>query len=254
MASLPAISQMPYDTDLPSEVRVRPAPWVGPLGARPVRRLPDPLGIADRVSEGSCSSQESYELAQDLSTVLGPHHPVVDRYWVTLSFVPAVHLKGLRRSGCAIVFAASIADALASAKVTERRGRKLTDEELAEYRNGELLQAGLYEPHAHVLALPTRYRAADLERVAMHEVGHALLYRAASSWAADRADLLEGLPPEIAAHVFQDVYATADDERHTTYMRVQEALADAYLWVLAGRQSELSAALCRAVFNTLDGR
>jgi len=127
----------------------------------------------------------------------------------------------------------------------------LTDEEVEAYVKQEWLQAGVYEPQSHVLTLPTRYRASDLERVAIHELGHALTYRRAARWAADRPDLLDGLPLEIESHVFLDDYETAGDGRATTHTRVLEAIADGYLWVIAGRASELSYALNKAVFDAL---
>lgn len=236
-----------------SELHLRPPmAWIGSADARRVRLPPDAFSLADRPSDGTRCSSESHALARDeLSRVVGPVPPLVERYWEALSYAPTEHLRLLRRTGGLILFAPSITEALSLPVVGKRRGRPLTGMELAWYRSQEWAQAGVYEPRTHVLAFPTRYRRPDLERVALHELGHALTWRQVAPWAAEREDLLEDLPPEIAGHVSQPDYVIPGDPAATIALRVLEVIADGYLWLIAGRGGELTSQLRTEVLHAL---
>jgi hypothetical protein len=98
--------------------------------------------------------------------------------------------------------------------------------------------AEVYDAGVDALIFPTSYLASDLERVVLHELGHALTLPDAVA----RASMLEGLPSQIAAHV-ERVTGEYRDPADALRAGVLEALADAYAFVLLGRANELPNAL-----------
>ena len=98
--------------------------------------------------------------------------------------------------------------------------------------------AAIYDPGLNLLVFPTHYIARDLERVVLHELGHALTMSLANPHPA----LLEGLPTEIARHVSHAGYGS-DDPAIALRVRVNEALAEAYVYLVVGRGDELPWAL-----------
>lgn len=159
-----------------------------------------------------------------------------------------------------MVFAPTIPLALRSPEAVARRGRTLTYSELVHVENtyGEASgTVAIYDPELDWLIFPTSYRAPDVERTVLHEIGHALTLPAALGFAGHRPDLLRNLPTEIAAHIAQPSYGSSN----TIAVRVLEVLADAYVWVAVDRShelphpvlSELLAILCEMGGNAAGG-
>lgn len=215
-------------------------------------------GVPDRSSCGSRSAEVSYELARRLSQVVGPRAPVVERYWRSLSLAPAEHLGRLRKNGAAILFGPTVVRALDSPWANARRGAALTLDQRAYYAgkfSQEATAAAIYDPWTDALVFPTSYRPSDVELddVVMHELGHALTWRAAYGAASTRDDLLLGLPSPINQHVFSDAYMVPGDGRDTICSRVLEAFAEAYVWLVANRAGELPPGITSELLGILDG-
>ncbi len=176
-------------------------------------------------------------MARNISILVGEQAPVIDRYLDVLALAPPEHLDLLRRRGTRIVFAPTVPHALLSSAATERRGREPTAKERLELRatySPESGTAAIFDPSLNLLVFPTHYVARDLEHVVLHELGHALTM----SLANPRAALLVDLPPAIAKHVGHHDYAS-DNPAETLRMQVNEALAEAYVYLVVERGAEL---------------
>ena len=200
-----------------------------------IRDSLDPFSVGDRTGAGTRADERSWTVAQSISTRVGPEAPVIGRYLSWLAWAPPNHLELLRRRGARILFAPTIPDGLASTWADKRRGRSLSAVELLDLRtkySPEAETAGIYDPRLDVLVLPTSYVARDVERVVLHELGHALTMAAANV----RPSLLEDLPAAIARHVDR---LTVDDPSTSLRVRVFEALAEAYAYLVVGQADQL---------------
>jgi hypothetical protein len=173
--------------------------------------------------------------------VIGEQARVIDRYLDVLALAPPEHLDLLRRRGTRIIFAPTIPHALLSTVAAGRRAKELSPEERLRLRteySPESGTAAVYDPSLNFLVFPTHYVARDLEHVVLHELGHALTMPLATP----DPGLLENLPAEIAEHVSSRAYGP-DGDKETLRLRVNEALAEAYVFLVVGRGSELPHAL-----------
>ncbi len=215
-----------------------PAVRLGP-GDSAARRGTNPFSSLHIAGNGTRSCEASWRLAREMTVLLGPHAPVVEAYHSAMSMAPPHHLAVLRRrSGCA-VFGPTIPAVLSSDWAAERRGRRLSAHELWDLRMDYSLEsrtAAAYDPELDALVLPTSYVTRDIERVVLHELGHAMTMHAV----VPRQDLLRNLPGDIAHHVAS--YGDGSDAR-SIRVRAEEALAEAYVFVVVGRHEELPATL-----------
>lgn len=202
-----------------------------------VRPQRDPFSLLTESGSGTRFSERSRLFARNIAILVGEEAPVIDRYLDVLALAPPEHLDLLRRRGTRIVFAPTIPHALLSSAATERRGCELSAAERMQLRSEYSPESGtaaIFDPSLNLLVFPTHYIARDLERVVLHELGHALTM----SLANPRPDLLEDLPRSIAQHVSHhryDARMPADALR----VRVNEALAEAYVYLVVGRGPEL---------------
>jgi hypothetical protein len=206
---------------------------------RRVRGRRDPFGISEHAEAGSRQSQGAYVIAKRLSRVFGECAPVVERYWQALASASQQDLLRLRRAGIEIVFAPTIASALRTDWAVRRRGRELTAQELGaleESYGPDSKAAAAYFSDVRALLLPTATRAADLEHVVLHEVGHALTFDAASARTSERPELLDDLPAHLRRHVAHYRQGT---EPEAVAERVLEALAESYVLLTVGRETEI---------------
>lgn len=95
--------------------------------------------------------------------------------------------------------------------------------------------AAIFDPVLNLLVFPTHYVARDLERVVLHELGHALTM----SLANPRPALLENLPAEIDRHLSRGGYGVRG-QAEALRGQVYEVLAEAYVFLVVGRGAELS--------------
>ncbi|HEX3241345.1 MAG TPA: hypothetical protein VHR18_14555 [Solirubrobacterales bacterium] len=206
-----------------------------------VRRSVDDFSVLTEPAAGSRISEHSWRVARRLSTVAGEEAPIIERYLAALAMAPAEHLELLLRRGTKIVFAPTVEHALLSAPATERRSAPLTAQERLRLRSEyspESEVAAIFDPPLDLLIFPTHYCADDLERVVLHELGHALTLYLANP----RPALLRGLPREIENHISHRGYGP-DGDPETLRQRVLEVLAEAYVFTLVGRADELPAAV-----------
>jgi hypothetical protein len=185
--------------------------------------------------------------------VLGQDVPIVGMCERLLSRVPSQDLERLRRRGTVVVYAPSIVEALESDWSALRRGRSLSAEESGVIRKHLSMEAGAaaaYDSQLDAVIIPTRYRPLDLERALIHELGHALTFRAATCFAADRSDLLLGLPRDIARHVRAYEVGRSPE---AVAERVHEVLAEAYVMVVNGHHDELPGAVMSVLHGILSG-
>lgn len=196
-----------------------------------IRQSDDPFTLGLDTKPGSRASEDSLRLARELSTVVGPKVPVIDRYLAVLCNAPAHHLECLRRRGTRIVFAPTIAHGLTSRLASARRGRELSASETFELRTYCSQRSGtaaVFDHPTDLLVLPTSYAPQDLEHVVLHELGHALTMLGA----IPRPALLLGLPPQIERHLAAGRYGS-DPSPASIRRRVWEVLAEAYAhWVV----------------------
>ncbi len=139
------------------------------------------------------------------------------------------------------MFAPTIDAALTSGWADDRRGRRLSWDEARQTRidyGPESHAGGVYDAGLNALVFPTGYRAKDLKGVVLHELGHALTLDRAQV----RSSLITGLPSRLQRHVFSDFY-TGANANETLRLRVLEALAEGYAYMVDGRLDELPAAL-----------
>ena len=204
-------------------------------GRGPTREPDDPFRTGREPLRGSRASEESWSVARALSTLVGSRVPVVDRYLDALSHAPAEHLRLLQQRGAAICFAPTIEHALTSDWANERRGRPLTSRQVWTvhlHYSQETGTAAIYDPGIDALVLPTSYVTRDLERVVLHEPGHALTM----SHVSVRESLITNLPPEIARRLRDSGFS---QESGGLEDAVKEAVADAYVFLIVGRHEEL---------------
>lgn len=203
--------------------------------------VPDPFDLGLVALPGTRPTEEATHVAQALSLRMGEHSAVVDVYLQALSKVPADHLRFLQLRGTRVVFAPTIATALESKWAASRRGRPLSAAEALDGRarySREAQVAALYEPELDVVILPTNWTSKAVDRVVLHEVGHALTFHQAEV----RGGLLVGLPHGLAQHVLNPTYG-ADGDADTLRRRCLEALAEAYVYLVTGRAEGLPASL-----------
>lgn len=203
--------------------------------------VPDPFDLGLVALPGTRPTEEAAHVAQELALRMGEHSPVIDVYLRSLSKVPANHLRFLQLRGTRVVFAPTIAAALESKWAAARRGRPLTAAEALDGRtrySREAQVAALYEPGLDLVILPTTWTSKAVDRVVLHEVGHALTFHQAEV----RVGLLVGLPPGLAQHVLNPTYG-AEGDAHTLRRRCLEALAEAYVYLVTGRVEELPGSL-----------
>jgi hypothetical protein len=206
-----------------------------------VRPQRDPFSLLTDAGSGTRFSERSRLFARNLSLVLGEQAPVIDRYLDVLALAPPEHLDLLRRRGTRIIFAPTIPHALLSPVAAERRGQEPSPEERLKLRSEYSPESGtaaVFDPILNLLVFPTHYIARDLEHVVLHELGHALTMPLATL----DPRLLDGLPSAIAKHVNSRAYGP-EGQKETLRLRVNEALAEAYVFLVVGRGSELPHAL-----------
>jgi hypothetical protein len=202
-----------------------------------LRKDADPFDLGLDAKAGTRICEESFALAQEMTTVLGQPTLVVDRYLSLLAGAQPSELKILKRRDARIVFAPTVPHALDSKWAAERRGRSLTREEALDIRSRyspEQGVAAVFDPETDALILPTAVIHRDLEQVVFHELGHALTLDRAEG----RVELLDNLPREISQHLGLVNEAWAN---HPDRLKIlcQEALADAYAFTLVGREDEI---------------
>ena len=206
-----------------------------------IRPQVEAFSLVSEPVAGSRASEKSRLLARKLSLLVGDEAPVIDRYLDVLALAPPEHLALLLRRGSRIVFAPTIPHALLSDAAAARRANVLTAEERLKLRadySPESGTAAIFDPTLNLLVFPTHYVTRDLERVVLHELGHALTMVLANP----RPALLRGLPPGINRHIRDRAYGP-DGDPETLRIRVYEALAEAYVYVVVGRDSELPMAI-----------
>jgi hypothetical protein len=214
-----------------------------------VRAAPDEFASLAESRPGSRASEASWLLARRLSVVVGEHAPVIDRYLAVLAMAPAEHLQLLLRRGTRIVFAPTIEHALLSEPACKKRGTPPSAAERMKLRSEYSPESGtaaIFDPVLDFLIFPTHYCARDLERVVLHELGHALTMPLANP----RPALLKNLPKEIARHIKHRGYGP-DGDPETLRQRVLEVLAEAYVFVVVGRHAELPSAVMSDLFFIL---
>jgi hypothetical protein len=187
----------------------------------------------------------SLAAAERMSRVLGQRAPIVGRYLMSLSRIPAHHLALLERRGTRIVFAPEIVHGMDSDLAAERRGRRLSKAErwhLNKHRSQASGTVAIYEPELDLIVFPTTYAPGDFDRAAHHEVGHALTMRDADP----RPSLLRGLPSSIRAAIQEGIPADAGDQEAFRH-QVVEALAEGYTYMVGGRSEIVPRELRREI-------
>lgn len=219
-----------------------------------VRRQADEFSLLTETSAGSRVSEESWRLARKLSIVVGEEVPVIDRYLAVLAMAPAEHLNLMLRRGTRIIFAPTIEHALISEPAAQRRKIELTARDRLKLRSDfspESRTAAIFDRSLNLLVFPTHYCPEDLERVVLHELGHALTMCMANP----RPILLKNLPTEIDHHIRDRGYGP-DGDPETLRQRVFEVLAEAYVYTVVGRGSELPPAVLSDlmfILSTVEG-
>jgi hypothetical protein len=206
-----------------------------------VRPQRDPFSVLTETGGGTRFSERSRLFARNLSIVVGDQALVIERYLDVLALAPPEHLDLLRRRGTRIIFAPTIPHALLSKAAITRRGDEPSAEERLKLRteySPESGTAAIFDPNLNLLVFPTHYVARDLEHVVLHELGHALTM----TLATPNPELLKDLPPDIAQHVENRAYGPEGQEE-TLRLRVYEALAEAYVYLVVGRGPDLPYAL-----------
>lgn len=222
----------------------RPASQVAEARGAPARRLrphPEPFARLDICAEGNRPTLLAREAAARMKIVIGPDSDAEGRYLDALSYAERCHLISLRKRGCLILMAPSIAHGLDSGPAAIRRGRELTTWEQSENQilyGPDSGVVAIYDPQIDALVMPTARAAEDPEHAVLHELGHALTLARAGNF--ELASLLPGLPHEIARHIAQAGY-------NSEFLRVAEILAEAYAWLVVGRIAELPSNLVSAV-------
>lgn len=181
-----------------------------------------------------------------MKIVIGPDSLAEMRYLDALSYAERCHLVSLRKRGCAILMAPSIALGLNSMPAATRRGRTLSGFEQAENQiiyGPESDVIAIYEPLIDVLVLPTARAVLDPEHAVLHELGHALTYARVAE--VDPDPVMRNLPPEIARHISLPGY------RGDLYTELAEVMAEAYAWTVVGRIEELDFSIVSALQGIL---
>ncbi|MEA2189625.1 MAG: hypothetical protein QOK16_4636 [Solirubrobacteraceae bacterium] len=171
-----------------------------------------------------------------------------------LAYVPLNNLIAFKKRGGQILFAKSYLSAVDSDDANVRRGYPLTEAQrrmYAEFDEPKPPVYGLYDPELDALVFSTALEPINQEHLVLHEFGHAMTFHAWQLIAHQRADLLFGLPPQIADLL--ELYP-AGGELQAISTRVLEVLAEAYVWTVVGRFSELPGRLGRIVQDVLAGQ
>lgn len=208
---------------------------------RLIRQQADDFSLLTEPAAGSRVSEQSWRLARKLSVVVGEEAPIIERYLGFLAMAPPDHLELLLRREIRIVFAPTIEHALLAEPAAQRRGVKLTARDRLKLRGAyspESEVTAIFDPALDLLVFPTHYCAKDLEHVVLHELGHALTMGLANP----RQALLRDLPAGIDRHIRHRGYGP-DGDPETLRQRVFEVLAEAYVFTVVGRASELPAAV-----------
>lgn len=220
---------------------------------RAVRRPPDPHSLMAVCFDGLPVSEEALRTATTLAQAVGTVS--VDRRLVgPLAYVPLNNLIAFKRRGGQILFAKSYLSAVDSDDANIRRGYPLTEAQrrmYAEFDDPTPPVYGLYDPELDALVFSTALEPINHEHLVLHEFGHAMTFHAWHPIAHQRADLLFGLPSQIADLL--DLYPPGAD-RQTISMRVLEVLAEAYVWTIVGRFSELPGRLGGIAQDVLAGQ
>jgi hypothetical protein len=169
-----------------------------------------------------------------MTTMIGPETQSSEAFLDALGYAYACHMQSLKKRGCGIIMAPSIAFGLDSMPAAERRGRVLTAAEREHVEREYAPDSGvmaIYSSEIDALVMPTSRIAPDHEHLVLHEVGHALTLPAAM----DLSPALLGakLPPDLRAHVEHPGYG--GDQR----IQLAELLAETYAWMIVGRMEEL---------------
>lgn len=213
---------------------------------RRLRAHPEPFARLDFSHEGCRFSLASREAAARMTIVIGPDSEAEGRYLDALGYAERCHLLSLRKRGCAILMAPTVALGRDSGPAAKRRGRSLTPAEQedneAEYGADSGVIA-IYDPEIDALVMPTAYTIEDPEHAVLHELGHALTLASINKRGAE--SLLEDLPPGIARHIAQPGY------RGDRFNELAEVMAEAYAWYVVGRASELPPAVMSALHGML---
>lgn len=218
---------------------------------RAVRRPPDPFSLMDVPLDGACPSEESLAIARSLAVSVDGV-PIDERFVSPLAFVPVGNLRAFKLRGGEIAFARSYLEAIDSDYGNERRGYPLNEAALAMYRRFDQPRPpvyGLFDPPMDALIFSNAVTPVNHERVVLHEFGHAMTV-ALAHVAHLRSDLLVGLPEQINEFLRGYPPGNHSDEIRVR-VRVLEALAEAYVWALVGRFSELPPRLHSIVHGVL---
>lgn len=234
-------------------IRSRPKPFPAPASIassgsrrRFLRPHPEPFPRLD-VSSAGCRPTEAARMAAEAMTiVIGPSSDAERRYLDAFSYAERHLLAALKKRGCAILMAPSIALGLDSMPAARRRGRVLTEGERGGNRREYGPDSGviaIYDPSIDSLVLPTGRSVHDAEHAVLHELGHALTYHAIDG--LDFDSVLRDLPAEIARHIAQSAYR---GDRRT---EVAEVMAEAYALMVVGRGGELNGSIVSALIGIL---
>jgi hypothetical protein len=120
----------------------------------------------------------------------------------------------------------------------------------AEFDDPEPPVYGLYDPELDALVFSTALEPINYEHLVLHEFGHAMTLHAWHPISHQRADLLFGLPSQIADLL--GLYPAGADLQAIS-MRVLEVLAEAYVWTIVGRFNELPGRLGGIAQDVLAG-
>jgi hypothetical protein len=206
-----------------------------------VRKPVDAFSILDEQPAWARPDENSLRIAMSMATRVGPYRPVVEQYLEAFSYAPVAHMRLLRARNARICFAPTILQGLKAEWAQGRRGRPLTSAEAWELRVGftqEMGVVGAYASDVDGLIFPTTYRKADIDHVVLHELGHALTIGNATP----RRSLLKQLPVEIQLRVDREAAASVAGAA-VLEAQVLEALAEAYVWHVTGREAELPLSL-----------
>jgi hypothetical protein len=213
-----------------------------------VRQSPGLFDSGLLAAEGTRASERSLALARRLALTIGAPNPlVIEAYLGAVSKAPPEHLEVLCAREGRIVFAPTIGAALTSNELARRRTRTLTLRECTELHESHSHHAGVvaaYDMETDALIFPTAYRARDIEYPVLHELGHALTMP--NGPRADHAKLLREVPFHIRRHLKPYRIAGASVQE-----LVWEALAEAYVLLLVGREREITPGLLSELFAIL---
>jgi hypothetical protein len=222
-----------------------------PLAA--VRRPPDPFSLLEVSVDGAAPHEESYDIARELSIAVAGGE-ILEAHVGSLAVVPPKDMRRFRSERGRILFADSFLSAVESDLANRLRGGPLEPivrPDFIELDEGAAPVFGIYAPDLHALVFTPKHEPLNHERVTLHEMGHALTLRMWLRTAHLYPHLLDGLPSAIRELL--KGYAQGTD-RVALRERVLEVFAEAYVWLLAGRERELAQPLLSELLDTLNDR